>query len=148
MAKRVNMLFVDDDESLIRLLTRVIGDRFDRRLALTSMTDPVAAKRWIEQYRPDLVLTDLEMPEVDGFEILACARKRNPYSQVVVHSGQFSPDLLRKAIELGASDYVPKRTDRANLLEALESACCRVLRWSQVLPEIAVSRPPPVRGIA
>ena len=141
MIQSINMLLVDDDESIVRLLIREIRKAFHTRLALTAMSDPVAAKRWIKDNCPDLVLTDLQMPEVDGFEILRCAKRRNPYSQVIIHSGHSSTTALNEAIDLGVSDYVPKHPDPESLLQALEYAYSRVLRWRQMLPEIAVSPP-------
>ena len=148
MAEDIKMLIVDDDESMVRLLTRLISDSFDGRVALNGMIDPVAATHWIEEMSPELVVTDLEMPKVDGIEILKCAKKRNPYCQVIIHSGHLSIAILGEAIELGASDYVPKSLDQEGLLHSLEYAWCRLQRWRQAFPEIAIPQSRPAERYA
>ncbi len=134
MREKVRMLLVDDDESLVLLLTPLISKFFAERVALTEMTDPVAAKHWIGENAPDLVLTDLQMPTVDGFEILRCAKRQNPYCQVIIHSGHFSAEALRLALKLEAADYLPKSAGPDDLLHSLEYAYRRNIRWMQALP--------------
>ncbi len=79
MDENLKMLLVDDDGAIVRSLTALIGCTFQGRVDVTALTDPVAAESWANSNSPDLVLTDLEMPVVDGFEILECAKRRNPY---------------------------------------------------------------------
>jgi DNA-binding NtrC family response regulator len=134
MVKSLEMLLIDDDPSLVPLIAMMIRRFFAERVALTEMTDPVAAKEWIETNAPDLVLTDQQMPEVDGFEILKSAKKRNPYCQVVIYSGHFSDEALCLALRLGATDYVSKTAVPEELLQILDHAHRRVLRWMQALP--------------
>ncbi len=136
MDENLKMLLVDDDDSVVRALTALIGRAFQGRVDLTAMTDPVAAESWVNSNSPDLVLTDLEMPVVDGFEILECARRRNPYCQVIIHSGHFSPEALHRALKLEATDYVPKSAGPKELLDVLEHAYRRVIRWTQALASV------------
>ena len=137
MNENLKMLLVDDDQSLVLLLTPLIRKFFAEGVALTEMTDPVAAKHWIGENVPDLVLTDLEMPLVNGFEILRCAKRRNPYCQVIVYSGHFSAEALCLALKLEAADYLPKSAGPEDLLRALENARCRLIRWMRALPATA-----------
>ena len=133
MDENIKMLLVDDDESVVRWLTVVIGRAFQGRIELTAMTDSVAAESWTNSNSPDLVLTDLEMPMVDGFEILKCAKRRNPFCQVIIHSGHFSAEALRLALKLEAADYVGKHAGQKELLDVLEHAYRRSIRWKQAL---------------
>ncbi len=137
MNDKLKMLLVDDDESVVRALTRLIGRAFQGRIDLTALTDSVAAKGWIEKNSPDLVVTDLEMPMIDGFGILATAKRCNPYSQVIMHTGFFSEESLRLALRMEATDYLHKCGEPKDLLDALEHACRRVVRWTQISPETA-----------
>lgn len=133
MDENLKMLLVDDDESVVRWLTVVIGRAFQGRVDLTALTDPVAAESWANSNSPDLVLTDLEMPVVDGFEILKCAKRRNPYCQVIIHSGHFSAEALHRALKLEAADYISKSVGSKELLDVLEHAYRRNIRWKQAL---------------
>ncbi len=133
MDENLKMLLIDDDEFMVRSLAMLIGHTFQGRIDLTAATDPVVAESWTNSNSPDLVLTDLEMPEVDGFEILKCAKRRNPYCQVIIHSGHFSPEALRRALKLEATDYIPKSAGPKELLDVLEHAYRRIIRWTQAL---------------
>ncbi len=133
MSEHLKMLLIDDDELLVESTGVLVGRRFAEKVALTGMSDSVAAKRWIDAHAPDLVLTDLQMPAVDGFEILRAARKRNPYCQVIIQSGHFSASALSLALRLEASDYVQKSSGYEDVLEAVACAYRRVVRWKQAL---------------
>ena len=113
MAKRV--LLVDDSESVIvfeKMLLRGMGFELvaarNGKLALAE-----AAKQ-----RPDIVLLDLVMPEMDGIE--TCRRlKENPETReipVVVVTTKGEPELVEKAFEAGCNDYITKPVDKLELL--------------------------------
>ncbi len=136
MGENLKMLLVDDDEFMVRSLTMLIGRTFRGRIDLTALTDPVAAESWANGNSPDLVVTDLEMPVVDGFETLKSAKRRNPYCQVIIHSGHFSPEALRRALKLEATDYIPKSAGPRELLDVLEHAYRRIIRWTQALASV------------
>ncbi len=131
MDENLKMLLVDDDEFMVRSLSMLIGRAFQGRIDLTALTDSAAAESWANSNSPDLVLTDLEVPVVDGFEILECAKRRNPYCQVIIHSGHFSPEALRLALKLEAADYISKSASPKELLDVLEHAYRRIVRWTQ-----------------
>lgn len=67
----------------------------------------------------DLVLLDLHMPGTAGMDALACIRQAFEASLVVVLSGEEDPRVIRRAIEAGASGFIPKRSTRELLLAAL-----------------------------
>ncbi|TBR17775.1 sigma-54-dependent Fis family transcriptional regulator, partial [bacterium] len=63
----------------------------------------------------DLVITDLKMPSVDGFQVLEDARKRLPEAQVIVVTGHGSVDSAVRAMKSGAFDYIQKPVDPETL---------------------------------
>lgn len=133
MGQSLKMLLVDDDQALTGLLESVIRRGLHRKVHLTTLCDSSAATRWIDEHRPGLVLTDLEMPGISGWEILRLAKQRNPLSQVVIFSGNFSRDALVRASKLGADDYVLKSIDLTEVLCVLKQACERIARWEESL---------------
>lgn len=123
----LKMLLIDDDQGVLLPLARLIGRAFEDRIELTVLSDPAAALLWIERNSPDLVVTDLEMPGIDGFAILECARSHNPSAQVVIHSGHVSEEALSRALTLEAARYVPKHVGFQALRGVLEHAYDHVI---------------------
>jgi CheY-like chemotaxis protein/anti-sigma regulatory factor (Ser/Thr protein kinase) len=78
--------------------------------ALSSMRDLV----------PDVVVTDLQMPEMDGLELVDAVRKEFPQVPVILTTGQGSETLALKALEHGAASYVPKSQLADKLLDTVK----------------------------
>jgi len=127
------LLFVDDDPSMVRLLRKVIERSFSDRMTLHSLTDPKEARHWIEDNVVDILVTDLEMPGVNGLELLRCAKRRNPCTQVLLLTGHSTVNALTDALELGATDYLLKPLDQVELIELIENAEKRLRRWREAL---------------
>jgi DNA-binding NtrC family response regulator len=131
--KKTKLLLVDDDPSMVRLLTKVIDRSFGQEIELHSLTDPTMAREAVERELIDILVTDLEMPGTNGLSLLRCAKRRNALTQVLFVTGQSSLDALSDALELGATDYLLKPLDQVELVELLEQAQKRVQRWRQAL---------------
>ena len=137
MTRKLNhptkLLLVDDDPSMVRLLTKVIERQFDGEIELTSLTDPKEARKRIEEQAVDILVTDLEMPGVNGLELLRCAKRRNACTQVLFITGHSTLDALTDALELGATDYLLKPLDQVQVVKLVGDAQERLLRWRDAL---------------
>ncbi|MEA1952031.1 MAG: response regulator [Planctomycetota bacterium] len=131
--KTTQLLVVDDDPSMVRLLKKIIERQFENEIELTSLTDPKEARRQIEAQIVDILITDLEMPGVNGLELLRCAKRRNACTQVLFMTGHSTLDALTDALELGATDYLIKPLDQAQLIKLVGDAQERLLRWREAL---------------
>lgn len=80
----------------------------------------------IERERPDVVLTDLLMPEMDGLKLVEHIRADYPDVPVVLMTGHGSEDTAVAALKAGASSYVPKRNLATELREALRAVLTAV----------------------
>jgi CheY-like chemotaxis protein len=116
------ILAVDDDEGLASVLGRVLRREFQKRACVATMTDSVEARRWIEKFRPEVIITDLEMPKVDGFVLCRDASRWNPSVRVIAFSGHPDPSVARRALRSGASAFVAKDGDFAELLAVIDHA--------------------------
>lgn len=134
------LLLVDDDESMVRLLSRIIERSFGGRIRLQALTDAAVALSWLESNLADILVTDLEMPGVNGLELLQCAKRRNPCAQVLLITGHSTLNALIDALEFGATDYLLKPIDQAELIALVEDAEKRLRRWREALSGTVASR--------
>lgn len=130
---RVTVLLVDDDPSMVRLLRGVLKRSFGEQLALESLTDPAAAQARLEEGGVDVLLTDLEMPGIDGLELLRRAKRRNVYTQVLLLTGHSTQQALLEAFELGATDYLIKPFEPETVADRVAETVRRQQRWKEAL---------------
>ena len=138
------LLLVDDDPAMVRLLATVIERSCSADITIESLTDPAAARTRLKEGGVDILLTDLEMPGINGLELLRCAKRRNACTQVLFLTGHSSQDALLDALELGATDYLLKPVDQTQLLELVAQAHQRLQRWRQALADTWQRRNDPV----
>ena len=82
--------------------------------------------------RPDLVLTDLRIPKIDGMEVLSTIQQESPETPVVIVSGMGTLSDAIRALKLGARDYVTKPITDMGLLK---SAAERALEHARLVEE-------------
>ncbi len=133
--KKSNLVLIDDDPSMLRLIQAVLENHFQERIEVETYEDPETAVERILRNKVDIILSDLEMPNVDGIEILKTVKNRNPFAQVILLTGNSKQEAIVDALENGASDYLLKPVDKTLLLKLLEQAYERQTRWQHALAE-------------
>ncbi len=111
------ILIVDDEAANIRLLERLLGREGYRNLAST--TDARQAIPLFLQQPPDLLLLDLHMPHLSGFELLEQVRAMIPpdnYLPILVLTADATLNTRQKALSMGASDFLTKPLERVEVL--------------------------------
>lgn len=115
---RPTVLVVDDSavDRLVagRLISKHVG------WTITYAEDGVAALEKIEQSPPAVVLTDLQMPRMDGLALVEQIREKFPRIPVVLITGHGSEEIAIAALRAGAASYVPKRNLANDLIGTLE----------------------------
>ena len=103
------ILIVDDEESVVLLLERML--RQDGYTNVVSTTDPRQALPLFEMFRPDLLLLDVMMPYLDGFEVLEELKPHmspGPRVPTMIITADVSGDVKRRALVAGVDDFVTK----------------------------------------
>jgi len=125
------ILIVEDDSRLEEILT---ASMHEDNIVVTRAETGQEALQWLAQSKFDLVLLDLGLPEMDGFEFLAEV-KRVPLSQqipVIVLTAHHATEEKLRSFELGAVDYVTKPFD----LVELRARVCASLRTKRLQTEL------------
>ncbi len=103
------ILIVDDEPVNVRLLEYHLQDR--GQVNFRSTTDSRQALTLFRQYQPDIVLLDLMMPHIDGFEVMAQIKGELPpdsFLPIVVLTADITSKTRKKALQLGARDFLHK----------------------------------------
>lgn len=120
--RAASILIVDDQESNVLLLQRLLADSGYTRVSATQQPTEVCALHRHQSF--DLILLDLQMPEMDGFQVMDCLRTcpQDDYLPVIVLTAQ--PGHKLRALQAGARDFISKpfdllevRTRIRNMLE-------------------------------
>ena len=122
------ILIVDDEPSNVRLLERML--ELFGGLEWRCTTDPREAIPIFAEFQPDLVLTDLHMPHLDGYQVMEQLKQIIPedaFLPIVVLTADVTPETRRKALFAGASDFITKPLDttevQLRLRNLLENRC-------------------------
>ncbi len=115
-----NILVVDDEADIRILIEEILSEE---GYAVATAADGAQARMRMDQRRPDLVLLDIWMPDVDGITLLGeWTRDGHPPCPVVVMSGHGTVETAVEATRLGATDFVEKPLSLKKLLRTVERA--------------------------
>ena len=113
------ILIVDDDPAFRPLLAEnLLAAQYDVLVA----EDGIEAMRIFDRESIDLVITDINMAEIDGIELLGHIRGRKPNVEVILITGYESLETAKNALRLGAYDYIAKPFDMSRLLHSVKRA--------------------------
>jgi len=115
-----NLLIVDDTDVDLMLMEGLLNAP---GFTIVTAGDGFQALEKITEWSIDLILTDLQMPRMDGLELVHEVRKNHPDIPVILTTGKGSEDIAEKALLAGASSYIPK----SKLSAMLESTVKEVL---------------------
>jgi DNA-binding NarL/FixJ family response regulator len=133
-------ILVVDDHALIREALRGVLKELRSDAVVLEASDGRQARQLVAEHADiGLILLDLNLPDADGFSMLAELRERYPGTSVVVLSGQQDRGSVVKALDLGALGFIPKSAQREVMLAALELVFAGGL---YIPPEILTAQEP------
>jgi two-component system response regulator YesN len=113
-------ILIVDDETIFRKGIRVmITDMQSEWIVIDEATDGAEALDKIEELQPDLIITDIKMPRIDGIQLQYIVKERYPHISCVVMSGYNDFQYARESLRLGAKDYLMKPFQREELYALL-----------------------------
>jgi CheY-like chemotaxis protein len=115
------IVLVVDDSAVDRRFVGGILAR-DGRFQVEFAEDGSQALARLREIRPDVIVTDLQMPNRNGLELVAAVRMHHPGLPIILMTGHGSEDLAVEALQRGAATYVPKPQLGERLLESIDEA--------------------------
>jgi two-component system chemotaxis response regulator CheB len=138
-ALKKRVLLVDDAVVVRKALSLAIAQDPDLEVAGTAVNGRVALAKF-PSLKPDIVLLDFEMPEMDGLETVRELRKIDPRVPIIMFSSltELGASVTLEALSLGATDYVtkPSNVDMAATVEAISRELISKIRALCHLPEV------------
>jgi two-component system chemotaxis response regulator CheY len=114
----MRVLVIDDDARLRQVLARLLrGAGFD---TIDEAADGEEAIGAMADFPPDLIITDCQMPRMDGITFVRQLRARGNRTPVIMISGHGDPHAIVTAIKAGVNNYLPKPINPEALFEKIE----------------------------
>jgi two-component system chemotaxis response regulator CheB len=137
----IKVLIVDDSALIRSLLSEIIRSEPEFML-VGAASDAYAARELVNQYRPDVITLDVEMPKVDGLTFLEKLMKARPTAVVMISSlTEQGADVTLRALELGAVDYLAK--PKIDIARGIEEYRLEIIAKVKAAAQAKISRTEP-----
>ena len=127
--KRLTILLVEDEEELRHETSAFLELYYDRIIQAANGSE---ALQLFALHQPDLVISDIRMPVMDGLELAIRLKNQAPTTPVIFCTAFTETPYLLKAIELGIAAFVRKPVETDELLAAIEQAVIPVLQRREI----------------
>jgi DNA-binding NarL/FixJ family response regulator len=118
MKKKIKVLVVDDQDMMREGIAAMLS--YHEKIEVIGQAgDGVEALRQAKKQNPDVILLDLMMPELDGFETIPLLKEKNPDTHILVLTGSENPEYIYRAIKRGAIGYLLKDFSMETLFDAI-----------------------------
>jgi len=123
-ARVLRILVVDDNETVRRSLCSFLKSVADIEV-ICEASDGVEALSLARQHRPDLILMDITMPTMNGFEATRIIKKEMPEIEILMISQHESSAVVKEALAAGAAAYITKSDIARSLLPKIQKVTAK-----------------------
>lgn len=125
-------MIVDDEErSRIGIRTLIDWEVYNIQI-IAEAEDGIEALKILEKVHVDILLTDIRMPDMDGLTLIAEVKKQYPHIKSIIMSGYNDFTFAKKALSLGASDYLLKPSRKQEITDTIVSLTQEIKKeWTQ-----------------
>lgn len=130
-------VLIVDDESIIRKGLRNIIDWKGLGCDICGeASDGIEGIQMIKELRPDIIITDINMPEIDGLTMIRETKQQLPECKIIILTGYRDFEYIQEAIRLGAFDYMLKPSKIEDLTEIVKKAIAELQRSGMLEEEL------------
>lgn len=116
----VSIAIIDDNELYITALSNAISSSSFYEVIIKAHSVPQFFHQLEEKFQPDMILLDISLPEVKGFEPINWIRAKMPFAKIIVLSVSDDPLSIAYLYKRGASGYLKKSADMITIFKALD----------------------------
>lgn len=117
------VILVDDEKMVVESISRIVDwENYGFQLCATCLNGFQGLEA-IRRYEPDVVITDIKMPVMDGIELIRRTREFNKETAFIILSGYGEFELAKQAMKEGVREYLLKPCGEEEILEALAHTC-------------------------
>jgi DNA-binding NarL/FixJ family response regulator len=118
--KIIKVAVIDDHEVVINGLTTMLATQEDVKIVYTT-TDAAALQDYLSRHETDVLLLDIQMPEISGIDLCKSIVKTNPEIRILAFSSFDDSHYIRQIMRNGAAGYILKNADLQTLLKAIHT---------------------------
>ncbi|MGE4295264.1 MAG: HD domain-containing phosphohydrolase [Campylobacterales bacterium] len=121
----LSALYVEDEEAIRTPVLSILQALFERVDTAQNGLEGLMA---YERFRPDVVITDIQMPHMDGLSMAKALRSENPAQAIVFVTAHGEPQMLMEAIALNADGYIPKPIVKEQFYDTLGKVARKIMQ--------------------
>ncbi len=114
------VIVVDDERIALKYICSIIEKKCPDYEVVATAEEGMEALQKVEEYQPDLVISDIKMPLMSGIDLVAEIHERHPDIYAVIVSGYSDFEYARSMMKLGVSDYILKPVVPSEMVKTLE----------------------------
>ena len=126
----IRLVIVDDHQGLRQILADALAEVPGFKVVGQASTGRETLEL-CQEVAPDIVLLDAMLPDANGLDLVRSLRRSSPRTRVVIYTGNTSPILVSRAVELGVSGFVEKSAAFPDLLKAIRSVASGTCYFSK-----------------
>jgi DNA-binding NarL/FixJ family response regulator len=120
MTDKIRVVIADDHRLIRESLRQILSGEANIKVVGEAATGPRAIDV-ITQLKPDIVLLDIYMPEMDGFSAIQPIREKSPKTKILILTVAMDEDMVFKALKAGAKGYISKDASFSDLIKAIQT---------------------------
>jgi DNA-binding NarL/FixJ family response regulator len=121
MSKIINIALVDDEALFVEGLSLLFSNVQHINVTTTANSGLEFLEDNLKTNFPDIVLVDIQMKPMDGFELVEALKDKYPDLKIIILSSHYKSNVLGHMIKLGVSAFIPKNANKELLVTAIES---------------------------